>query len=321
MISLKRITLVLGLTLTVCLGYFVFLYVTKQSIPFVSLKTTGAYWSAGILKSQNLFDIPLDEIKLFDRKKYNINEKLLIADPFLIEKDSTWYFFFEIMGRTGADIGVARVNSDNSNLEYLGIAIDEPKHLSYPLIFNENGTIYLIPESQALNSVRLYEANDFPLKWTYKKDLLPNIKLADPTVFKKDNVWYMFASENYRMHLYFSDSLLGTWKEHPKSPVKEGNYTRGAGRVFENNGKFIRFGQDHFGGYGRQVYGFNIDSISKTSYKETPLGNNPIVRENGDGWAKNGMHHIDIHKLKNGSFIIAVDGNGHGMERIIFTLD
>jgi hypothetical protein len=321
MSRIKRIILIVGMALCLCLGYFVYLYLTKQSIPFVSRRTNGAYYSAGVLITQNPFSIPVDNIKLFDRKKYNMKDKLLIADPFLIEKDSVLYFYFEIMGTTGADIGVAKVNPINHDLEYLGLAIDEPGHLSYPLIFTENGTTYLIPESQALNSVRLYEAVDFPLKWAYKKDLLANIKLADPTVFKKDDIWYMFASENEKMHLYFSDSLLGNWIEHPKSPVKVGNFTRGAGRIFENNGRFIRFGQDHFGGYGRQVYGFNIDSISKKMYKESPLENNPIVKETGDDWAKNGMHHIDIHKMKDGSYIIALDGNGHGNERIVFNLD
>ena len=301
-------------------SYFVYLYLTKQSIPFFSSQTTGAYYSSGIIISKDPFDLNLKDIKLLDRQKANIKDKLLIADPFLFENNKEFYMFFEIMGKTGADIGVAKVNEDNE-LEYLGVVLDETKHLSYPLVFREGEHIYMIPESQALNAVKLYEAVDFPLKWEFKKDILKNERMADPTVFKKDAVWYMLAEKSKNLHLFYSDSILGEWQEHPKSPVRTGNYTRPAGRMFHHSGKLIRFGQDSYGGYGRQVYGFVIDSLSKTNYKESDIKNNPVVSANGNGWAKNGMHHIDIHKKDDGSFIIALDGRGYGKEKIIFSLD
>lgn len=318
--KIKKILIAIVLLGTLCAGYFVYLYLTKQSIPFFSRQTTGAYYSAGVLTTNKPFSLDLDNISLLNRKASGIKEKLLIADPFLFNNDGNFYMFFEIMGKTGADIGVAKV-TENNNLEYLGVVLDESKHLSYPLVFKDGEHIYMIPESQALNAVKLYEAVDFPLKWKFKKDIIAKSRLADPTVFKKDGVWFMFAEAAKELRLFYADSLLGNWTEHPKSPVKKGNYTRPAGRMFSHNGKLIRFGQDSYGGYGRQVYGFTIDSLNKSDYKETALKNNPVVSANGEGWAKNGMHHIDIQKKEDGTFIVALDGRGYGKERIIFSLN
>ncbi|GHC59864.1 glucosamine inositolphosphorylceramide transferase family protein [Ulvibacter litoralis] len=313
---IKKIFLVLVAVFLLVFSYFVYLYLTKQSIPIFARKTTGAYYSSGIIITEDPFELNLNNVKLLDRKKAGLTDKLLIADPFLINKDSVFYFFFEIMGRTGADIGVAKVTKDN-DLEYLGVAIDEPKHLSYPMIFEEEGKMYMIPESKGLNGVRLYEATNFPMSWSLKKEIIPNVKLADPTIIKRDDTWYLFAEKNQELHLFFADSLTGSWTEHPMSPVKKGNYTRPAGRIFEYNTKTIRFGQDAYGSYGRQVYGFYIDELTRNTYQESPIENNPVVGANGDGWTKNGMHHIDIHPLNDDSFIISLDGNGFGKEEIV----
>lgn len=313
---IKKVFLVLVVAFVAVFSYFVYLYLTKQSIPLLARKTTGSYYSSGVIVANNPFELDLKNVTLLDRKKANLKEKLLIADPFLMDKDSVFYLFFEIMGRTGADIGVAKVTPEN-DLEYLGVAIDEPKHLSYPMIFKDGNKIYMIPESKGLNGVRLYEATNFPMGWTLKKEIIPNVKLADPTIIKRDDTWYLFAEKSQELHLFFADSLTDTWKEHPMSPVKKGNYTRPAGRIFEYNNKTIRFGQDAYGSYGRQVYGFYIDELTRTTYQESPIENNPVVGANGDGWSKNGMHHIDIHPLTNDSYIISLDGNGFGKEEIV----
>lgn len=298
----------------------VYLYVNQKPIPFLSRKTTGAYYSAGVVVTNDPFSFSVDDVNLLDREKSGISAKRLIADPFLISRDSVWYLFFEIMGRTGADIGVAKLTTDNE-LDYLGIVLDEPKHLSYPQVIEDGETMYMIPESKALNGVRLYESTSFPMGWKYIKDLIPNVQLADPTLLKRDDSWYLFGETDKNLELYTADSLLGTWQKHPMSPVKKGNYTRPAGRIFATNNKLIRFGQDSYGGYGRQVFGFNIDSITTAYYKETPLKKNPVVEPQGDGWAKNGMHHLDIQRTAAGTFLIALDGKGFGDEKIIFSFD
>ena len=298
-------------------GYIGYCYFMKKPVPFFGRKITGAYYSIATATSINPLQWNSQGAKVFDREVNNIPSTLLMADPFIHQKDGKWYAFFEIMNGKHADIGVAV--EENGTWKYLGIALDETVHLSYPFIFEKDGITYMIPETKRHEQVRLYKSTQFPFGWELDKVLIDYKRLVDNTLFEKDDVLYLLTTENEKLRLYFSDSLHGNFTEHPMSPLRTGNYTRSAGRVLQNEGITIRFGQDHFGGYGRAVYGFTIDSMSKTYYKETSLPNNPILKNQGDTWAKNGMHHIDIHKLSDGTYKAIFDGYGYGKEKITFS--
>jgi len=315
---LKKIAIVVVIIGFLFSSYIAYCYFAKQPVPFFGRKITGAYFSIATGTTKNPLEWKVSEAKVFNRENNNIPEKLLMADPFLHQKDGKWYAFFEIMGSTHADIGVAV--EENGSWKYLGIALDETVHLSYPLVFEKDSVTYMIPETKRHSQVRLYKTSNFPFDWEVDKVLIKDKRLVDATYFEKDNVSYLFATENELLRLYVADSLHGEWTQHPKSPILTGNYTRSAGRLLKHNGQLIRFAQDHFGGYGRAVYGFSIDSISKTVYKETQLDYNPILKNQGETWAKNGMHHIDIHQLPDGTFKAIFDGYGYGKEKITFSL-
>lgn len=314
---IKKIILLIFVIGFLFSSYIAYCYFTKQPVPFFGRKISGAYFSIGSSTSKNPLQWNAANAVVFDRKKNKIDEKLLMADPFLHQKDGKWYAFFEIMNGKHADVGVAV--EENGNWNYLGIALDETVHLSYPFVFEKEGVTYMIPETKRHEQVRLYKAINFPMEWKLEQVLIDNERLVDATLFEEAGVSYLFATKNEELKLYIADSLKGTWKEHPKSPLRTGNYTRSAGRVFQENGKTIRFAQDHFGGYGRAVYGFSIDKISKTDYQESTLKNNPILKNQGNTWAKNGMHHIDIHKLDDGTYKAIYDGYGYGKEKITFS--
>lgn len=56
---------------------------------------------------------------------------------------------------------------------YLGLALDEPWHLSYPFVFTWRNSTYLLPEGAASGTLRLYSAVDYPLKCAGRQDALP----------------------------------------------------------------------------------------------------------------------------------------------------
>lgn len=315
---IKRIALIFITLVFITGSYIVYCYLTKQPVPFFGRKITGAYYSIATTTSSNPLQWNVSEATVFNRIQNDIPEKLLMADPFLLQKNGKWYAFFEIMGKTHADIGVAV--EENGQWKYLGIALDETVHLSYPYIFEKKGKTYMIPETKRHGQVRLYTTDNFPFGWKVEKVLINDARLVDASYFEKDATSYLFATDSWDLRLYVADSLHGNWREHPQSPLRNGNYTRSAGRIFEYNGQWIRFAQDHFGGYGRAVYGFAIDSISKTYYRESELSTNPILKNQGDTWAKNGMHHIDIHALPDGTYKAIFDGYGFGKEKITFSL-
>jgi hypothetical protein len=76
--------------------------------------------------------------------------------------------------------------------------------------------------------------------------------------------------------------------------------------VFDD--RIIRYSQDCYPAYGTQVRAFEIVELTKTTYRERETDVNPILKGSGSGWNCEGMHHVDAHKLDDGSWIACVDG-------------
>src|SRR5207244_9568159 len=108
-----------------------------------------------------------------------------VADPFLVHDGRTWDLFFEVFRADThqGDIGWA-TSTDAWNWTYRHIVLDEPFHLSYPYVFTAGGTYYMVPESSALGSVRLYHAHPFPDHCVFVAELVRGAGLRDPSLFQ-----------------------------------------------------------------------------------------------------------------------------------------
>lgn len=86
-----------------------------------------------------------------------------VADSFMFHEGNTWYMFFEAghYSPEKTEIGLA-TSSDGFSWSYQRIVLSEPFDLAYPYVFKWEGTYYLIPETYAMNQVRLYKATNFP---------------------------------------------------------------------------------------------------------------------------------------------------------------
>lgn len=237
-----------------------------------------------------------------------------IADPFLIYENSTFYLFFEVFSSitSKGDIGLAESNN-GINWTYKQIILDEPFHLSYPCVFKYNNQYYMIPESAAAHSIRLYRAHDFPYNWSFEKVLINGKDFVDSTIFYYNNTWWLFteASNNHSLFLFYSDSPLDNWTEHPNSPIisHDANVSRPGGNVIVYNGRIFRYTQDDYLSYGSQVWAFEITKLTKKDYSEKRIGDIPILK-GYDPWNMIGMHQISICKIDN-KWIAAVDGKGY----------
>lgn len=173
-----------------------------------------------------------------------------VADPFMVIEQGVWHMFFEVMNDDSdkGEIGFA-ISDDCLHWEYQKIVLKESFHISYPYVFEWEGNYYMIPETLAANSVRLYIADSFPARWSYTSTLITE-RCADPSIFRFDEMWWMFVcapvKKSDTLRLYYSSHLRGTWQEHPGSPIVNGDarIARPAGRVTLCDGKLIRFTQD-----------------------------------------------------------------------------
>ena len=235
-----------------------------------------------------------------------------VADPFMVRKDGLWYLFCEVkkQGIPAAEIGVA-ISQDALHWEWQGAVLTEPFHLSYPLVFEWEGTYYMTPETLKRNAVILYKATDFPAGWEQVAVLLEGL-FADPTPFHFDGRWYLYACGTPHQHdslrLFHADALLGPWVEHPRSPliVDDKTQTRPGGRVVVVDGKPIRFAQDCVPVYGSRLRAFHVTELSAETYAEAEVPESPILYPDAE-WNATGMHHIDPHFV-DGQWLACVDG-------------
>ncbi|XP_031488806.1 glucosamine inositolphosphorylceramide transferase 1-like isoform X1 [Nymphaea colorata] len=251
-----------------------------------------------------------------------------VADPFLFIEHSptqrgyTLYMFFETKNSLTmqGDIGVALSADKGATWKYLGIALDEEWHLSYPYVFNYQGQIYLMPEGNRKGDLRLYRALEFPLRWTLEKVLIKK-PLIDATMIQYEGYYWIFGSDftrygtekNAELEIWYSRSPLGPWKQHKQNPVHSRDKSlgaRNAGRPFIYEGSLYRSGQDCGETYGRRVRMYKVEILSTENYREVevPLG----IEESKKGrnaWNGIRYHHLDAQQLPSGDWIALMDGD------------
>lgn len=236
-----------------------------------------------------------------------------VADPFMVQVDGLWHMFFEVLNNQPNKGEIGRATSrDGLTWRYEKIVLQEPFHLSYPYVFRWKDDFYMTPETLGADAARLYRATRFPDEWIWVKDLVPG-QHADPSIFCFDKKWWLFTCPNPYKHdtlsLYSAADPASNWTEHPSSPLISGNKSmaRPAGRVLHHNGKLLRFTQDCYPTYGRQVRAFEITELTATTYQEHEAADSPILSPGSSGWNASGMHHVDAHHV-DGSWLACVDG-------------
>ena len=274
-------------------------------------------WSIGLYAGPDPLHLaPLDDAAdpIMTREQVADVPAAFVADPFLLPYRDEWHLFFEVLNhdrRTG-EIGWAS-SPDLVGWSYGGIVLSEPFHLSYPHVFEHEGVVFMVPETLDAGAVRLYRADPFPTRWVPVADLIPG-RLADPSLFRFGDRWWMFAcpapSSHDALALFHADTLQGPWHEHPASPLITGDRSRArpGGRVVAWDGRLYRFAQDCGPRYGSGVRAFEVTRLTPDLYAERECTESPILDPTGAGWNGKGMHHIDAWPVAPGRWIAAVDG-------------
>lgn len=199
------------------------------------------------------------------------------ADPFLYRHQDQHYLFFENYPyETGKGIIAAlRINGDGKPSQPITV-LERDYHLSYPLVFEHQGVIYMIPETSENRTIELYRNLAFPNRWELVKLLLQDISAHDVTLFAHQEKWWLFAnvverhgSVNDELFLFHADSLFGKWTPHPQNPiVSDVRRARSAGQLFWNNGQLIRPSQDCSKHYGYALNFNQVDCLNENHYEE-----------------------------------------------------
>jgi hypothetical protein len=280
---------------------------------------TEAVWSIGIYAGDSPFHWASPESidnPVLTREHVTDVPAAFVADPFLLKADNTWHMFFEVKNRRTkkGEIALA-ISKDGVQWSYQQIVLVEPFHLSYPYVFQWGDDYYMTPETFRAQSVRLYKATKFPTQWTFAGTLLNGQPFVDPSVFRYHGKWWLFTGtspdeKHDTLRLFYSEDLMGSWREHPRSPIIDGNASvaRPGGRVLVLDDRIIRYAQDCYPVYGTHLRAFEITELGTKTYHERQVTEEPILKANGSGWNASGMHHIDPYPLGDGRWLACVDG-------------
>jgi hypothetical protein len=228
------------------------------------------------------------------------------ADPFLWPEGSGHlHMFFEDLSfetNRGVIRHVAMDAADRGDALRPVTALERPYHLSYPFLFQHEGSVYMIPETSANRTIEAYRADPFPATWLPHQVLMNDVLAVDTTLHHDGDTWWMFTSIAEEggstwdeLSLFYADGPFGPWQPHPMNPiVSDCRCARMAGNLFRDAaGRLIRPAQDCERSYGAALVFCEVVECSKTSYaerivlrQEPPRGRQGIHTWNvGGGWA------------------------------------
>lgn len=222
------------------------------------------------------------------------------ADPFLFEKDSQVYCFYEEFSYDTRLGKIAVALLSDGGAKRIGDVLKADHHLSFPFVFEHAGEIFLMPETVQAERIEIWRCTDFPLCWELHSTAFEGERLADSVLFRQGDAWWLFANVCHDSFGDFSSELrlykvdgpdLNEIVPHPLNPVVVGSdVARGGGRVFESGGHIYRFSQDNSG----DIYGYGLNLMEITELSDTSYDERRVAHYTPDcipGTA--GCHHAD----------------------------
>lgn len=203
---------------------------------------------------------------------------MIWADPFPIRRNDRTWVFYEEMRRDGSPGFISLMElTDQLEARPLGPVLTASYHLSYPFVFEWQGSLFMLPETDDNRTVELHRCVSWPDTWTLEAVLLDNVSAVDATIIEIDGEWWMFTTMNPQRDVDWNTSLyifrastpLGPWTPHRGNPVKaDVRNSRSAGRLFWDGGRLHRPTQDCAERYGHALVVNEIRRLDPDGFEE-----------------------------------------------------
>lgn len=200
------------------------------------------------------------------------------ADPFPFSRAGQDYLFFEDLDhKTGKGVISVAAFGDGGEPGEAQVVLEEPWHLSYPFLIEEEGEIYMIPEASLSGEISIYRATAFPSGWRKEAVLVSGVEAADATVIRHGGRYWMFAvvrdgvgGYSDTLAIWHAQALFGPWKPHGSNPLLvDDRCARPAGNMVVRDGALWRPVQDCRNGYGAALGLARVDRLTTRSFGQT----------------------------------------------------
>lgn len=239
--------------------------------------------------------------------KHNYKDRWF-ADPFLLEVTDSKVVVLVEEYRYKTRIGrIARLEISRSDFVLLDLKIilEEPYHLSFPVIFRKDGEVFVMPECALSGGLNIYkyDAHRYRLE---KVGAVADLPLSDATIVRMENGEdYVFSTSmpnpnGSTLQIYSFDEQIMKIVEKPVAKfVFESNIARNAGDAFYVDGQLYRPAQDCNKWYGN---GLNIQKVIKD-------GDHFAFETVNTFHSDNPSYALGYHTLNMKNSLIVVDGH------------
>lgn len=200
------------------------------------------------------------------------------ADPITRVIDGRLCIFVEKCLWSNSKGEIALICVDSNNYSYTERTIvSEPFHLSYPEIFEYNGSRYMIPESSEKSQIRVYKQGEDIKEWNLVNTIDTDYKLVDTVVSIDNNNILLLASDQatdnpFKNRLRFYKMNLSDSPEISEIDIGNRSYdyeSRNGGSLITKDGNIYRVIQDSDDGqYGRNILIRKVEKVDKNGFEE-----------------------------------------------------
>lgn len=204
------------------------------------------------------------------------------ADPIVAEINGKEYLFAEAFDRLRQKGFIAafdlEVTQDGVQCSKPRNVLEEDFHLSFPVIFQHDGQYYMMPESSADQSLRIYRMGSTPYEWQLARRIPMENSVDTVIIPAEEGVYFLNTQEHPvetlkgKQRLYFTRDILNGELEDCTDCLAEQDYMltkRNGGPVYEKNGQRIRVCQNSVGEfYGVSYSEYRIQELSPEQYRE-----------------------------------------------------
>lgn len=198
-----------------------------------------------------------------------------LADPFAWQDGITLNVFAEFYDYRSRKGVIELISFDAEGRQADRVpCLSEPWHLSYPFVFEGEGSVWMLPEAHRSGRLTLYRMGANAADWVAECIISLDAVPVDASPLWHGGRWWLFyspanckATRMGHLHVAWAERLSGPWTPHPGNPVRvDPSSARPGGTPVVIGERIMLPVQDCATTYGGAVRPLWIDCLDEVSF-------------------------------------------------------